>query len=790
MLKFFTSDIRRNLTKIICLTLGLSVGFLLVAKIYFEQTYDSFFPDIERLYRVTESVVENGEYKEYTFTPGATTHGLKERITQIEAATQITGLTGKTGVKLEDGRIIEVEKITFADSCFFDVLQTPILEGNPHDVLEVADRVMIPRSLAEKIGGEVVGLRISNIGFGDDYKMTIGGVYEDYPLNSTVVNAVYLSMNTIGKFSWDGRDNWIGNDRYQGMVRLAPGSTPEQLHESIMKVLRDNVPEEAFETVDYKVWLRPLQNSYSSQEGVKNMSWMLGMLAVVLLMCAALNYLLIVIGQLTGRGKEMAIRKCYGTGRYKIFLRVMGESIFFLIISLSLAILLAYSLSDLCKQLLGYTPGQLFSTGRVWIVEGVVCIMLLILTGFIPSGIYSRTPVAEAFRPSVKGRKIWKLALLSIQFFATGLIMCLLSLVGRQYAMVGNLHLGFDYENIGLFMQNGMSDERTLSIIKEFGKLPFVEGVATSNRDPSAPAPGNNIWLEGQFENQTNIADMEFFNPGMFDVMGIKLLQGRKFNDDDDMNTKTVIVEERFIDVLQRLFGVQDRDVIGRTFYITGHGIENDPDPQVTIVGVVENIRRGGFENDRVDTRGGVLFPARKPLGWNFVRFTELTPENLRKTQDIIDSMRDGEEVYITPYKVRIEEKRDQIRRFGTSVLVVGIVIMTIALIGLIGYVGDEVNRRSKEIAIRKVNGTSAKQIVRLFCIDILKVALPSLIAGGAVAMIIGKRWLSQFTDRVSLSPLTMALCLLLLSLLITGVVIINSLRVAHSNPVEHLRSE
>ena len=124
------------------------------------------------------------------------------------------------------------------------------------------------------------------------------------------------------------------------------------------------------------------------------------------------------------------------------------------------------------------------------------------------------------------------------------------------------------------------------------------------------------------------------------------------------------------------------------------------------------------------------------------------------------------------------------------SVMVVVIAIMIIALIGLGGYVADEVNRRAKEIAIRKVNGTDSWKIVRLFCLDVLKVALPSLIAGGALAMVVGQRWLSQFTDRVSLSPLSMVGCLAALLILIMGIVVVNTLRVGRRNPVGHLRAE
>ena len=137
-----------------------------------------------------------------------------------------------------------------------------------------------------------------------------------------------------------------------------------------------------------------------------------------------------------------------------------------------------------------------------------------------------------------------------------------------------------------------------------------------------------------------------------------------------------------------------------------------------------------------------------------------------------------------------MERFTEPVRRFGTSVMIVGVAIMVIALIGLIGYTADEVQRRAKEIAIRKVTGTPASKIVRMFCADILKVALPSLIAGGALAMIVGRRWPSQFSDQVALSPAIMMAFLLALLALLLSVVAFNSLGVARSNPVDHLRDQ
>ena len=788
MFKFFTSDLCRNLIKILCLAVGLAVGFLLVAKIYFEQSYDSFFPDIDRIYRITESVVQNGEYREYQHTPGGSAPELQRNISQIETATRFTNLTDEAVMKVDDGRKFDVPCITLADSSLFDVLKTPVSEGNPHEVLAVEDQLMIPRSLAEKIGGDVIGQRMSIVEWGDSYKATIGGVYEDYPLNSTIKNAVYLAMPTIGKFMYDGSQNLLGNDRYNSYVLLSEGADPEEVSRMMVEHLKTVIDEEeAFSILDFRMWVRPMAEAYASQDSVKTMSWMLGMLALVMLMCAGLNYLLIVIGQLSARGKEMAIRKCFGTGRKSIFLRVMGESLFFLLISLGLAILIAFCFSDLCKELLGYSPKELFSTGKVWLVEGLVCIALMIITGIIPSVIYSRTPVVHAFRPGSHGRKIWKLGLLAVQFFATGMIMCLLVLIGRQYHMIGNLDIGVDYENIGIFYRYPMTSEKTSTVMKELKKLPFVESVASSDIDPTGWPPGNNLWTEGHQDDNVNIGDMELSNPELFDVMGIEFIQGTNFSENPDSTVNEVIVDERMIEVLKTCFGETDDDIVGKKVYMTGRGTWNTP---YTIVGVIENIRRGGFESESYDKRAAVFSPTNKIRSNVFIRFTELTPENLSAAQKVLDSINDGDDIYITPYKMRIEAKRSGIKKFGMSVMVVGIAIILIALIGLIGYVADEVNRRAKEIAIRKVNGTSARKIVRLFCIDVLKVALPSFIAGGVLAMVIGQRWLSQFTDRVSLSPLSMSVCLLFLLLLIIGVVVINTLRVAHSNPVDHLRSE
>lgn len=788
-MRFFTSDIRRNITKIVCLTVGLAMGFILIAKVYFEQTYDTFFPDSDRIYRITESFVQNGEYKEYLFTPGAFAPGLKRYAPQVAAATRYTGFLHENDVRTDDGRSFTAEGVELADSCFFDVFQARIIAGDPHEALAVKDVCMIPRSLADKIGGNVVGQRLCALAFSEDYKVTIGGVYEDFPVNSTLPNAIYLSLSSIGNFAHDGRENWMGNDRYSSCVRLVEGVSAEDLKPTLLKLIEDHVDKEAIEMFTFRMGLKPLVGLHTSTDMVRTMIWMLSLLAIILLMSAGLNYLLIVIGQMGHRSKEMAVRKCYGTGNSRIFGRVMAESVFFLLVAMGLAVLLVFCFSDLCRDLLGYTPQVLFSTGKVWLVEGAVCIGLLLITGAVPAWMYCRTPVASAFRSNVRSRRGWKLVLLAVQFFASGLLMCLLVLVGRQYYMMSRLDMGFEYENVGYVSLDGMPRESRSALVSELQRLGCVEGVASTYHNFVEKASGNNVWIDDRIEDQINVADFYNVNPDIFDVMGMEFVQGGTFDMTADSVGRQVVVEERFIDVMKKLTGIDDDNLIGRTFKITEHvGIEGTQD--FIVCGVVRNMRRGGFDEESADVRSAVIFPSRNISANLFVRFSMLTPETLHQAQEVIARVYPTRELYITPYRMQVEQLTAEVRRFGMSVIISGIAIVVIAMIGLVGYTADEVQRRAKEIAIRKVTGTPASKIVRMLCVDILKVALPSLVAGGAVAVSVGRRWLSQYTEQVPLSPMSMVLCIVVLLMLIISVVALNSLNVARSNPIDHLRSE
>lgn len=791
MLKFFTSDLRRNLTKIFCLTIGLAVGLLLVAKAFVEDSFDHFIPEYGNVYIVKETFVRQGQFDEFNQTPGAIAPGLARYVPQVESAMRITEMwDGSLKIKVPDGRVFDIEGIAMADSCMFDVLRQPVTNGNPHEALAVEDRCMIPRSLAERIGGDVMGMVLVSPDL-SDYKIMVDGVYEDFPINSTFRNVIYLSLPTIRKISYDGRDNWVGNDRYKSYVRLAKGTDTDDVAPHIKRMLQENVDKETLESNHFGLGLMPLTEVYATQDSVKTMIWVMGILAFIILISASLNYLLIVIGQLGKRGKEMAVRKCYGTGNGRIFARIMGESVFFLVVSVGLAALLVLSLSDQCEMLLGYPASVLLSSPDVWLVEVCVCLGLLLITGVVPAWIYCKTPVSHVFRQNTHRRKVWKLALLSVQFFATGLMFCLLLLVYRQYRMMSHGDMGYDYEDVAVVETFGLQQNERRAMRDELSRLACVKGVSSADQNfAGTSVSGNNVWIEGDTrgDNQVNVTDMYYANADMFDLMGMEFVQGETFRENADSTVHQVVVEEQFIDVMKKLTGQSDDNIVGKRFNITEH-LGLDGSSEFVICGVIRNIRRGGFYNESADTRAGVLFPGMSVCNHMYVKFSKLTPETLREAQNVIDGNY-GDNRFIMPYKAQVQALIAPVKRFGFSVMAAGLAILLITIVGLIGYTADEVQRRSKEIAIRKVNGTTVGKILKIFCVDVLKVAVPSLLAGGIAAVLIGREWLSQFTVQVSLSPWSVALCLIALLVIIVAVVCINALKVARSNPVEYLRTE
>ena len=221
------------LIKVLSLGVGLAVGIVLIAKVFFELSYDRFYKDIDRVYTINTWYSQNGDENDYGQVSGAVAVGFMEEVPGVEEGTRTTSVFSGDTYLDEDGNKLKATLVC-ADTCFFKVFDRPILAGDPVKVLGKWGGVMVSRSFAEKLGGvqEAIGRQIYNEDMAD-MKLPIEGVFEDFPKNGSLSYDILLSMDTYGKQS---TDNWLGNDRYKCYVKLMPGVDPNTLSDAILKM--------------------------------------------------------------------------------------------------------------------------------------------------------------------------------------------------------------------------------------------------------------------------------------------------------------------------------------------------------------------------------------------------------------------------------------------------------------------------------------------------------------------------------------------------------------------------
>ena len=777
---------QHNWIKIMCLAVGLATGIVLIGKAGFEQSWDKFFPTSDRIYVVCEDIIMDGEYKHYPQTAGAVAHGIKRYCPQVEAATRYTSFAWDMPIVTDDDKRVRTN-YALVDSCFFDVFPFRILVGNPKKTLSQVDFCMIPRSLAEKLMGienplDLVGKKIYyNIRGG--WALTVGGIYEDIPLNSKLHGMeVMVSMPTITRIMFDGRDNWVGNDRYEGYVRLAKGITPDDLKPQIEKMKRDNLPLDELKKagVDLGFSVQPLVDYHTKDEGTRRMTWIVSILAAVLIGCAVMNYLLLVIGGISQRAKEMAVHQCYGAEARHIYQKVLTESVIHLLLSLTLAALLLFLFKDTIEELVGAPLIVLLLTGsNIWLIVST-CLVVLLITGLVPSWIYTHIPLAAAFKNYNHSHRIWKLLLLGLQFASATFLIILLIVVGRQYRMMVNDNPGYDYSTLGSLLVDGVSVEQRQLAMDELRKLSSVKGVTMSYANLTQHQSGDNILLPGDDREYMNIADLYYVGDGYFDVMEIPLVSGRTFTEQTD-TLREVMVSRKFEERMKELAGWDQ--ALGKQIICTSF------QGPYTIVGVFEDTRIGSITNP--DTRPSVCYYSRKPEQMHYILIRFQSMDGLEAANKLVKELvTDNPDISIVPYNQMVTELYTDAHRFRTTVMIGGLVALIIALIGLIGYLAGEIARRQKEIAIRKVNGARIADVLKLFHTDILRVALPAVMIGAIGAWYVARLWLEQFSEKTTLSPIILVGGALAVIIVILSVVCLGCYRVASSNPVNYLKTE
>ena len=776
--------IKETIIKALSLGTGVAIGLILIAKVCFEMSYDTCYADYGQIYQIRTIYTQHGEDKDYPQISGAIAPGFREHVPGVEVATRWTFIFNSNKFIDQQKNVVTGECIV-ADSCFFDIFDTEILSGDPKEAFSKIAVAMVSESFAKKLGGvsEAVGQIIYNEDM-PNFKVEIGGVFKDYPYHSSIRNDVVISMASLIK---ESTENWFGNDRYRGYVRLAEGTDPDLLAPAIRLMQEKNYPPEVKQMAetsgfDIHFFLAPLKGEHISSARMKNMMVILTIVAILLIMISLLNYILMSVSALVKRSKEMGVRKCYGAAGTNIYGIMFKEAAIDVAAALAVVAAIVLSLKKIIGDIVGVPADALLVKGTYMTVIGVILAVLLI-AALVPGYLYSKIPAGAAIRNYKENKKIWKLGLLFIQTGICALLLTLMGVISAQYNKAVNDKPGYEYDNLLWTVLTGTDKSVHQGIMNDLKLIPGVLDVQVSYTLPLESSSGNNVYmLDNGQENLFNIADQYCGSEGLFEMLEIPFIEGRY-----PQSPTEIAVSESFVKKMMEFRDWSD-GAVGKQVYITEH---DDRIGAVTISGVYRDYRINTLTNQ--DMRASIKFygeVGKDHMPFMAIKVTEVTAEMMAKVEEVIQARIENKDVVVKSYKDSMREAYSSERRMRNTVIIGCLVSIIIALFGLIGYVRDESQRRSKEMAVRKINGATVKEIMEIYVVEIMKLAIPAIIMGNVGAYFAASAWLRNFSEKIALSPWFFILADVVIILLVSGCVILNSLKISRSNPVESLKNE
>ena len=777
---------RHNDIKILSLGVGLAMGLVLIAKVCFELSYDNFYPESDRIFAIQENFSIGDKSNDgFPCVSGGVAPGMKAEIPGVVAATRCER-TGEMVMKTPDNKKYTAI-FMLADSCFYDVLPREMLVGNARETLSRPLYALVSEEMAGKInpdGADVIGKTFEVQTF-PGVQITVGGVFKDVPKNTHLYYDVLVSLSTFKAITgWSKDDQWLGGDSFNAYVLLQPSLSADDMLQPMAEMLDRHVDSKKLKEqgMTYSIFLRPLGELYASSPATKRMAVMLTAIAFAILFAALMNYVLLVISSMVTRSKDVAIHKCYGATGWNITDMIFSEAFLNLLISVVFSTLLVFGFRRIVEELLGTSLSSLFTPDTLMILLGV-CVLVFLVAGLLPSQLFARIPVALVFRSYTNSRRSWKKALLFIQFVAVGFLVCLLIVIGWQYSFMVNDNPGYSYERLAFCNLEGVPQSSRKALMDEIRKQGEVEDVTTCYELPAFSGSGDIVYRPGSEDAVAHFRDLYGTNANFVSLLEMKVIEGQAFDESYSDSMQLVMVSRQMATELANAFQWKD-GVVGKKLDIGGHGTD-DP---FTVVGVYDDVRMG-----RIDQEGMVnsaIFFSKRAEQTLVVKFRERNAENLAHINNVIKEFLPDREINLIDYRFSLTKLYDTSRIFRDSVMAGGIITLIIALIGLIGYINDETNRRGKEIAVRKINGATERDILRLISSDIVWMALPAILIGAGASWFASEKWLQQFSEKIPMNAglfLTGSVVVLAVILL---TVVYRTWMVANANPVLSLKSE
>ena len=751
-----------NVIKVISLTLGLLVGILLFARVAFELNYDSYYSEPENLCITLRTGISDGIKKEPNIDNyGKLAEAIRENFPdEVEDAT-VLDLFSQSPL-YHEGKKMEHVILATSKSHVFSTLGIKVLLGDVSQ-LDRVDVIFISRSLARRLFADANPIG-KTINIEIDYPLTVQGVFEDIPENTEFHFDGVYSFDTRSKQYGSERGGWGYDSSYHCMVRFRHPDEREKVEVRMPEMLKKYIHNYKGQSEEYS-FMTPSQYHLQKPESRK-IVMILSILGFAILLVAGMNNVLISVSSLAQRAKSVGIHKCNGASDGHIYRMFLYESALLILLSLLFVTVLLFTFKLEIEDLSGASLKALFTWQTLW-VPILVSLVLFLVIGLFPGKLFAAIPVTQVFHRFTGYRASWKYPLLFVQFTGVAFILGLLMIILLQYNQVMNRSMGYKIDNLVIGWGPFDSMDKIDGILRG---LPFIEASCNS---ASFIYNGHTRQSFTDINGKRFMGCIDFIDEHYVPILGLQILQGRNVHQDGE-----VLVNEELL----RQVGWTDSPI--------GRKLMEDNYEWGTVVGVVKDYVAQSAYQPQASVALVNSLERRWEANKRNLILKEPFKENLSRIRALMKETFPTEDIQFRSARQEVDNLYQVVRRFRNIVIVASVSIVVIVLMGLFGFVNDEVQRRSKEIAIRKVNGAESGNIINLLNHNIFWIALPAIFVGIALAYVVGHKWVEQFTDQINLNAGHFLLLLLLILLLILGSVTGKSWRIANENPVNSIKNE
>ena len=767
----------------------------------YETSYDSFYPDADRSYLVYTQD-ENNKQGHSLY---AMASFIRERLPEVEAVTQ--GIDTYTDYAFDD-KTIKTPDFMSVDSCFLQVFPQVLVCGRP---LERADEIIISESFAKKHFGhpekalDVVLRQISLDGFHleNPMQLHIVGVMTDAPQNATMTSSGYYRTHGDQKVDINNPKSWEYQYTFTHF-KLKEGVEEEDFKAHLDKELAqlDFLKEKSFKVIP----LHQKHFEFASEESFSYSAISMFTLATGLLLCCVLfNFMNLFLNRYYQRIREVKLRKSVGASTGKLLMQVMVEIMSFGVVGT----LMCGCFIELGIPLFEETFGISIPKADImweYCHLGIVLLVVMQVLLLFPAWQFIHSVGKQALTgiPQSRGRNQMRRIGLAIQ-----LVICLFFLASatslyRQLRFMNDTDLGIDIEHI-IELQVNYRDKNGMNMLEEIRQLPMVERHTTTSQWMVSKEGlyTNNIYeWRGKTEEDKKLTFGYIELTKEADkIFNFRLKEGRTFTEDDwtgagnpkdvltgrpvlnkvlvsESAVRTMRLEKPIGEIIRVPLGVLGRDPIWTDY---------------EIVGVIRDFHTQGMKAEPLPT---LIFQSfRFILSKNYFQVTPGTETDFVQAIDRLAKKHDWnpEDTNNTPPQL-LSDKMKNLNKSETATFrlfaILTLLCVLISLFGIFAISSTTIVQRRKEIAIRKVMGATAREVVELFFREYSWLVSVSAVVAFPFFYWVVSRWLEQYPYRVSVGAGVYVVLSGVTILLVLLTVFRQVMKAANENPADVVKSE